>query len=109
MGKCRRRFSREFKLQVLQELESGKDMAELCREHNLTRFLVARWRREYEESPGLAFSGNGNPSTDASKIAELEKIVGQLYVENDFLKRALANLKQKEVEERSRYERRNTR
>lgn len=109
MGKCRRRFSREFKLQVLRELESGKDMAELCREHNITRFLVSRWRREHEDSPGLAFSGNGNPSKDASRVAELEKIVGQLYVENDFLKKALANLKQRESEERSRSERRNTR
>jgi transposase len=109
MGKCRRRFSREFKVQVLRELGSGKDMAELCREHNITRFLVARWRREYEASPGLAFSGNGNPSKEASKIAELEKIVGQLYVENDFLKRVLANLKQKDAEERGRSERRNIR
>lgn len=109
MGKSRRRFSREFKLQVLRELDSGKSVAELCREHNVTRFLVARWRREYEESPGLAFSGNGNTCKDAARVAELEKLVGRLYAENDFLKRALANLKQRDAEERGRSGGRNIR
>ena len=103
MGKVeRRRFSREFKLGVLRELESGKSVAEVCREHDLTRFLVARWRREREENPGNAFAGNGNACKDEARTRELERLVGQLYAENDFLKRALANMKTRAEEDRRR-------
>ncbi len=100
MGKLeRRRFSREFKLRVLEELEGGKSMAQVCREHDLTRFLVSRWRREYDENPGSAFAGNGKTCKDEARAKELERLLGQLYAENDFLKRALANLKKKASEE----------
>ena len=99
MGKMeRRRFSREFKLRVLRELEGGRSVAEVCREHDLTRFLVSRWRREHDENPG-AFAGNGNTCKDEARTRELERLVGQLYVENDFLKRALANMKKRAAEE----------
>ncbi len=101
MGKLeRRRFSREFKFQVLEELESGKSMAQVCREHDLTRFLVSRWRREYVEGLDGAFQGNGKACKDEARIRELERLLGQLCAENDFLKRALANLKKRAAEER---------
>lgn len=98
----RRRFSREFKLMVLEELDGGKSMAEVCREHDLTRFLVSRWRREYDDSPADAFAGNGKACKDEARIAELERLVGRLCAENDFLKRALDNMKKRESEERER-------
>ena len=96
----RRRFSREFKLGVLRELDGGKSVAELCREHDLTRFLIAKWRREFEENPMGAFAGNGNTCRDEAKMREMERLVGRLYAENDFLKRALENLKKKAEEEK---------
>lgn len=96
MGKVRKKYSREFKLEVLRELEC-KGLAEVCREHGVSRFLVARWRREYEENPGRAFAGNGNVCKDAARVAELERLVGELYAENRFLKQALDMLKQKNL------------
>jgi transposase len=102
MGKCRRRYSREFKVQVLRELEAGKGMAQVCREHNVSRFVVSRWRREYEKDPVGSFTGNGNAKKDAARVEELERLVGRLYAENDFLKRALASLKEREAEGRDR-------
>ncbi len=102
----RRRFSKEFKLRVLGELDGGKSMAEVCREYDLTRFLVSRWRREYDENPDRAFAGNGKTCKDEARIRELERLLGQMCAENDFLKRALANLKKKESEERERLGRR---
>jgi transposase len=100
MGKVRKKYSREFKLQVLREFDSGKGLAELCREHGVSRFLVSRWRREYEANPGVAFAGNGNVCKDAARVAELERIVGELYAENRFLKQALEALKQRGLEGR---------
>ena len=103
MGKlARRRYSREFKVQVLRELESGKGVAQLCREQSLHRSLISKWRQEFDRDPGSAFSGNSNRCRDEARIEELEKIVGQLYAENSFLKRALAALKKRELEERGR-------
>ena len=100
MGKLeRRRFSREFKLQVLRELEGGKSVAQVCREHDLTRFLVSRWKREHDENPGVAFQDNGKACREEAGTRKLERLVGQLYTENDFLKRALANMKQRALEE----------
>jgi transposase len=100
MGKLeRRRFSREFKLRILRELEGGKSMAEVCREHDLTRFLVSRWRREREENPGNAFAGNGKTCKDEARTRELERLVGQLYAENDFLIRVLTNMKKRAAED----------
>jgi transposase len=102
MGKVRRRYSREFKVQVLRELDGGKSLAQVCREHNVSRFLVARWRREYEENPEEAFAGNGKACRDADQLKEMERLVGRLYAENDFLKRALASLKEREAERKDR-------
>ena len=100
MGKIeRRRFSREFKLQVLRELEGGKSMVEVCREYDLTRYLVSRWKREHDENPGMAFAGNGKTCKDEARVRELERLVGRLYAENDFLKRALENMKKRKAEE----------
>ena len=41
---------------------------------------------------GHAFAGNGNTYTSEAKIAELERRLGQLTVENAVLKKALVRL-----------------
>jgi transposase len=95
MSKKRRRFTREFKISVINELDAGKTIAQLSREHNLHPTLISRWKREYRENPESAFRGNGKPAE--SKVAELERLVGQLYAENAFLKKALERLRETEM------------
>ena len=99
MGKTRRRFTRDFKISILRELEAGKNIAQLSRENNLHPTLISRWRREYEKNPDDAFSGNGNTYKEEARIAQLERLVGQLYAENNFLKKALTVLEKRAVEE----------
>ena len=77
---------------MIRELESGRSMAELCREHELHPSLVSKWRSQWQDNPELAFSGRGNVSTSSAKIAELERLVGRLYAENALLKKALSGL-----------------
>lgn len=98
--KKRRRFTQEFKVSLMRELESGRNMAELCREHELHPSLVSKWRRQWQNNPELAFSGRGNASTSNAKIAELERLVGRLYAENAFLKKALLGLENLVAEHR---------
>ena len=75
-------------------------MAELCREHELHPSLLSKWRLQWQDNPGLAFSGRGNASTSTAKIAELERLVGRLYAENALLKKALSGLENLVAEHR---------
>lgn len=97
----RRKFSREFKVSVVEELEE-KSLAEVCREHDLHPTLVTRWKSEYNKSPKEAFSGSGNVWKQEAKIAKYERLIGQLYAENAFLKKVLENLRENRAEQRKR-------
>lgn len=90
MGK--KTFSKEFKLQILQELEAGKSTTELSREYELKPALIRGWKLQYRKNPEHAFSGKGIPSTTDTKIAQLERKIGQQAMEIDFVKKVNANL-----------------
>lgn len=93
--KSRKKFSREFKISVLRELENGKNAAQVCREHDIHPTMLSKWKGEYKENPKTAFSGKGIISKPEAKLAESERLVGQLYAENAFLKKVLTRLEMK--------------
>ena len=68
----RRQFTREFKLQVLQEAESGKSIGQLAREHQVHPTLIHRWRQQLRHQGDQAFPGNGRAVSDEARIAALE-------------------------------------
>ena len=51
----RRRFTRDFRLSVVYEVESGKSVAQVAREYQLHPTMIKRWRREHERYAELAF------------------------------------------------------
>lgn len=106
MGKKRKRYGKEFKTSVVHELERGLSPGELSRRYGIHPSLPIRWRKEYFADPENAFSGNGNTYKQEAKIAELERMIGQLHAENEFLKKAIANLGQKVDKEKKLAERR---
>ncbi len=63
-----------------------KSAAQVSRENGIHPSMLSKWKREYKENPGTAFSGNGNISKPEAKLAESERLIGQLYAENAFLK-----------------------
>lgn len=86
------RYSAEFKHATIQELLVGEKRAsQICRERRVDETTLRRWRLEYEEHGPAAWvpaaAADGVPSED--RIAELERVVGQLTVENLVLKEAL--------------------
>ncbi len=93
MDKTRRRFSKEFKLKLLSELASGKSVPYLSREYEIHPGQINKWNSELKKYGEKAFGGNGKLFKDESKMAELERKVGQLTMENDLLKKAIMNLK----------------
>lgn len=92
MSRRRRGFTREFKLQVLREIEAGKSMAQVSREYQIYPSLICKWREQSSKYGEEAFSGNGNMYKYEARIAELERMVGQLTMENALLKKALQKL-----------------
>ncbi len=97
MSGTRKRFTREFKLKIVQAYESGVSVAELTRQNDVHANLIYKWAREYRANPEEAFCGSGssthNGQAAEQRVAELERVIGRLTVENDFLKRALQHAK----------------
>ena len=73
------KYSREFKLTVVQEFEAGKTNGQLAREYDIHPSLPSRWTKEYRENPEEAFSGQGNTCKKDAKIAELQRLVQSNY------------------------------
>lgn len=88
----RREFTKDFKLKVLTELEAGASLAQLARKHQLHPNTISEWRKQYRKYKDRAFAGRGNAYSDEARIAELERMVGRLTMENDLLKKALQRL-----------------
>lgn len=89
MSLKRRHYTADFRLLVLQEVEAGKPLAQVAREHQIHPNLIYRWRERFAKQGEHAFTGNGQ--NDEAKIAHLERLIGQLTIENTFLKSALAH------------------
>ena len=87
----RRKFSREFKITAVRELEQGKTLAEVARAGQVDPSMVYRWYKAWEKDPQNAFHREPGVSPQ-SREAELERTIGRLTLENDFLKRALLKL-----------------
>lgn len=76
----------------MREIASGaKRPAQACREYELSEGVLLRWRHEYEARGEDAFSPREVNEVQAleQRIAELERVCGQLAVENAALKKGL--------------------
>ncbi|MBM3708633.1 MAG: transposase [Actinobacteria bacterium] len=83
-----RRFSIEFKRQVIEELLSGESRpAQLCRRYNIGPSLLYHWKRQY--SKGKFDNEPTEEGALRNRIEKLERLVGKLTLENEFLKKGL--------------------
>lgn len=94
MGLSRRRFTREFKLEAVQRLETGVSVAEIARAFEVDPNVLHRWRREFRQGPGNAFPGQGQRRWEEGRVAQLERKVGQQALEIDFLKGCLQRVEE---------------
>jgi len=83
-----RSFSLEFKRQVVEELLSGESRpAQICRRYNIYSSVLYHWKRQYCRG-----KFNNEPTGEGAlrdRIEKLERLVGRLTLENEFLKRGL--------------------
>jgi transposase-like protein len=88
-----RNYSTEFKRQVVLEHLAGETLYGLSKRHDVSRNVIRLWIARYEAD------GDLNDDTTAgdllqdykARIAALERLVGKLALENEFLKGALEN------------------
>jgi len=84
----KRKFSLEFKKQVVEELIGGvSTLAQLSRRHEIAASLIQTWRKKYSAGEMTMGVSKTDP-TLLARIGELEKMVGRLTMENDLLKKA---------------------
>lgn len=97
MGLSRRKFTKELKLAAIQRLDAGASVGEVARAFEVNPNLLHRWRKEFRHGPGNAFPGAGKRRWDETKVAQLERKVGQQAVEIDFLKGCLQRLEEQRI------------
>ena len=95
--KSRRRFTKEFKQTAVRRLNSGQSVAEVARALEVHPSDLHRWRRELQDYGAHAFLGVGKKRAEESRVAELERKVGQQAMEIDFLKRALQHVEEQRL------------
>ena len=98
MSTSRRIFTRKFKVEAIRELDSDKPTGAVARRLEVNPNTLHRWRREFEKHPTKAFSGLGRRMLADTREAELERRVGQMTMEIDFLKKLLLRFEERESE-----------
>ena len=85
-----RSFSVDFKRQVVEEALSGQSStAQICRRYAIGSSLLYHWKKQYSRG-----KFNNEPTQEAAlkdRVEQLERLVGKLTLENEFLKRGLEN------------------
>ena len=91
MKKVRKRYSREFKLEALQLLEtSGKSAAEIERDLGIGSGNLYRWKEKLAKDGQHAFPGHGRLTPEQERIRQLERENTILRQQRDILKKAVA-------------------
>ena len=81
-----RKFTEEFKRQIVALYDGGKPAAEIMREYDLGRSTFRRWVKLVHETGSPRAADNRTP--EESRLLELERENARLRMEVDVLKQA---------------------
>lgn len=88
----RKKYTSKFKTKVvLEALKEVSTIAELAQKHNLAPQQINQWKRDFLSNAESVFEKKSKTqkSEQEEEKDQLLKAIGQLKVENDFLKDAL--------------------
>ncbi|MGD2035616.1 MAG: transposase [Bacteroidales bacterium] len=89
MKKSRRKFSSAFKATVVIEaLKERESLAELSKRFEVHPNMISKWKKEFLENSAAAFDSK-NEDDPGVNPEKLYAKIGQLEIENDFLKKSL--------------------
>ena len=89
MKQKRRKFSGAFKAKVaIEALKERETLAELSKRFEVHPNMISKWKQEFLDRSAEVF----DKKSDADSDVDPEKLyakIGQLEIENDFLKKSL--------------------
>jgi transposase len=86
-----KRYTKAFKQKVLREVEQGGSVSAVSRRFSVSRQLIYEWQQKQRDG-SLQDPKTGVATELLAEVAELERKVGQLTMENEFLKKTLERL-----------------
>jgi len=98
MKSKRRHLSAEFKARVAKEaLKGEKSIAEIATANQITPAQVSQWKKEAEERLAELFTKSDKKATQEQRkqernTARMERKVGQLLIEKEFLEKKCVQL-----------------
>lgn len=85
----RRSYDKEFKLEAVQLVQSGKRVAKVARELDLAEQTLHNWVKKFSKDGEAGFVGSGNLTPEDKAQKELQKGIRDLEEENAILKKAM--------------------
>ena len=87
--RVRRTFNNDFKAKIVETIAAGAaTQAELSRKYGISPVMIGRWKREYSTGKFFENANNADIASIKIRMAELERLVGELLLENKLLKKA---------------------
>lgn len=89
----RRKFSADFKAKVaLEAIKNQQTLAELAVKFDVNPVMISKWKSEFLENMAAAFEKKDAVEKEDVDTQELYAQIGQLKVENEFLKKSFKRL-----------------
>ena len=97
MDTKRKSYTPEYKLKVvLESVQRDTTQEEVCKKFGVSSSTLHRWRKEFQANAASAFSDKRDPEQKAQSQGyepgespdDLKKIIGELKVRNEILKKA---------------------
>jgi transposase len=89
----RRKFSPTFKAKVaLEAVKNQQTLAELAKKFDVNPVMISKWKAELLENISAAFEKKEAVEKEDVDTQELYAQIGQLKVENEFLKKSCKRL-----------------
>ena len=89
MKRSRRKFTSAFKARVaIEALKERESLAELSKRYELHPTMISKWKQEFLEKSSDVFDKRSEQESGIDPEKLYAKI-GQLEMENDFLKKSL--------------------
>jgi len=98
MSRVKKSYSRSFKLLVLRDASTQKDI-EVCRKYGIHPSLLFKWKKEFQRDQDKAFRGKDDTWKLRVENERYKVLIGELYSEIDLLKKTLNRLHEIREEE----------
>jgi transposase len=97
MAGKRKQYTPEFKFKVvLESFQRDTTLEEVCRKYTVSSSMVSRWRQEFQQKGPEIKSSQRDPKRRSKAQGyeagespdDLKKLIGELTVQNDILKKS---------------------